>query len=174
MQEKRSISSRSSSTSGRSSSTSREGKSCALCLHLLWGGAPIHSCQLRGGQREKEREERREEKREPRTSRAGSPSTRVWPSGQRDPVPLRQSPRARDSTSPLLSEVSAQCPGLPFPLLCYLCFLCSGACLCLAWLGLLNLTAWWVVHAGFSCALLIVLYFVMWSVKLWTTINHVN
>ena len=123
----------SSSTSGRSSSTSREGKSRAC--------APIHSRQLREGQRENEREERREEKREPRTSRARSPATCVRPSGQRDPVPLRQSPRARDSTSPLLSEVSAQCPGLPFPLLCYLCFLCSGACLCLAWLGLLNLTA---------------------------------
>ena len=52
--------------------------------------APIHSRQLRGVQREKEREERREEKREPRTSRAGSPSTHVRPSGQRDPVPLRQ------------------------------------------------------------------------------------
>ena len=134
MQEKSSISSRSSSTSGRSSSTSREGKSCALCLHLLWGGAPIHSCQLRGGQREKEREERREEKREPRTSRAGSPSTRVWPSGQRDPVPLRQSPRARDSTCPLLSEVSAQCQ--VFPSLCYVTCVSSALVLVCVWLGL--------------------------------------
>ena len=56
---------------------------------------PVRRCPhpftpIERGQREKEREERREEKREPRTSRAGSPSTRVRPSGQRDPVPLRQ------------------------------------------------------------------------------------
>ena len=131
------------------------GKSRALCLHLPWGGAPIHSRQLREGQRGMK--ERREGKRRGNLELV-EPDPRRPACGRVDSATLCLSANLRVPVTLLLPFSLKSAPSAQvFPSLCYVTCVSSALVLVCVWLGL----AFLILQLDGLCMLVFLVHYLL-------------